>query len=154
MIIMTAILNSGCGSPSENQEQSSDFYSDSQVGDLFRIPLLDPIELQSADEAYWFLKPAFNGINETNEAVDNIDKVGVVDSIVICFSERTYRDSEMGAAWYVIDVENKSEKCLITENDYVLFLEENAIENVELTDVHKAYTQFATDKILLKDKSK
>lgn len=148
---MAALINNGCNSSSNKQDESSDFYSSSENGDLFRIPLLDPIELKSADEANWFLKPMFNGINETNEEVGDINEVAVAGSIIICYSERTYRDSEMGPAWYIIDVENKSEKCLTNLNDYLFFLQENSTQNIKLKDVNEVYSEFVDSKTLLKD---
>lgn len=86
------------------QTNTNHFYDTRKINDLYRVPLLEPIELISADEDSWFL-----AVNSFKKGVKrmHVEAVGITDSILVGYVSSVYLDSKMTKAWYVIDYPEK-----------------------------------------------
>ena len=118
------------------------FYNDSHRGDLSRIPLIDPMELISADDHEWLFKLPYGKLKDGTETIARIDKIGVLDSIIVIHSESMYYDSQMTELWIVIDVTKKEKTIALNLEDFESALKEAKVESIVLKQVKEVFEQF------------
>lgn len=112
IISCTSINKKEIPKEKNNIEESSqdEFYLNTHNGDLIRLPLIKPYELISADNGVtWFLKFQFPEKIKNKTELDNVNLIGIHDSIIVAYSKLTYLPGEMTEAWFVIDVSNNDE---------------------------------------------
>lgn len=132
VIILLGILTA-CNS--ENTKKQESFYDNSKKWDLNRIPLIEPYQLLSADNGYsWVFK--------RNDKEDVINKVGISDSTIILFSNRTALPGMMSKAWFVIKLNPYNEKVFTNEIDYKTYLTEIGVSRADLHDVGLIFQEF------------
>lgn len=118
------------------------FYTSSKVGDLYRIPLIKPIQIISSigygDS--WVLKLPYQQI-EANVSIE-VDSVCLIDSLIIIYSKSTYLPGGMTQVWLLIDTKNKLELVYRNYNEYQMNLNKMNITSPIFYDVNELYTQF------------
>lgn len=138
IILLFSLVISSC--ESNTKKMKDEFYTTHTSGDLIRIPLIKPLELVSPDEGdSWFFKPKFGQIDKNNLEIDNVSKFGIVDSVIIVYSERIYINSQMGEVWFVTDLKNKTEIAFTSNKEYIKHL--NSI-NINLNRLHNCNETF------------
>lgn len=135
-----------CGNPNQEKggqvEQEDSFYTAAKEGDLYRVPLVKPIQIISTNGigSDWILKFPYRQIK--NKKSVEVSAVNVVDSLIIVYSESTYLPGAMTEAWFLIDTKNKTEVVYQNENDYVKGLAEIKIKEPRLIEINQLYGEF------------
>jgi hypothetical protein len=143
-----------CGAPQQEnkekteQQQVDKFYTSEKDGDLYRIPLIKPIQIISPigyDDS-WDLKFPYQKI-ERKRSVE-VSSATVVDSLIIVYSKMTSLPGEMTQAWFFIDTRNKTEIVCRNNDEYQKHLSEIGIATPILYDVNELYSQFKEKGVL------
>lgn len=145
--ISMSALNS-CTSRNTNQA-TDDFYTSKKEDDLYRIPLIDPIELLSPDEENWFFEPTFPGLNN-KDRIGNIDSICMLSFEIILYSQRAYRDSEMGEIWYIVNMKERIITMISNETSLKQKMNAHSLP-LQFTSSKDAYKRFKTNGSLLTD---
>lgn len=149
IIIGTIALFTACQSGGNEKTMKNEFYTESHRDDLIRIPLLDPVELISADEGNeWLMKLPFGQIRDRNLDVSAIERIGVQDSVVVVYSRSMYYDSGMREVWIIIDMKAQKETALTDEESYHSWLFSHQLQNLRLYDVNAVFKQFDHEGVL------
>lgn len=101
--IVLILLISACSLP----DNKDTFYTATRDGDLYRFPVLKPIEVFSTTDfrgTDWFVSLPY--INDFSKSQVKIDSIGVVDSLVIAYNSLIYLPGEMTTVWITIDIRN------------------------------------------------
>lgn len=113
--------------------KESNFYEYSQKFDLYRLPLVKPYELISANKGFnWFFK--------NNNFEIEVDSVGISDSFIVIYSSSVYKP-ELGGRfeqWLVINHKTNE----ISVNTFEEFKEFKNNNNLTMYDVNEVYKVF------------
>jgi hypothetical protein len=124
------------------------FYEYSKIGDVYRIPLLEPYEANSYSYGTsWFFELPFNNMKYKSQVAD-IKLIGVEGSHIVVYTERTSLPQGMSEAWFVIDLDGKTEKFFTTEASYKEEIEKEGIETIILYNVKEVFKEFDEEKKL------
>ncbi len=125
------------------QNNVDEFYIYTRYEDLYRLPLIKPLELTSVGgEGYgWTLKFPYQKIDD-NVETGILDKIAVEDSLIIVYIERTYLYHNMTEAWFTIDLKEKKEYAFTKEADYNAFLKAKHIDSVTFYSPDELFKQF------------
>jgi hypothetical protein len=132
----SVMLLSSCGNSNNKQEMK--FYKQSKAADLYRIPLIQPYELISADRgASWHYKTA-------NDQIGNVDAVGINNTIVVIHSPSVYRPDLGGNVeqWHIINASDGTEMDLTTESDYEAYKKKLNLYQIKLYNVNDLFREF------------
>ncbi|HYV92887.1 MAG TPA: hypothetical protein VE978_13910 [Chitinophagales bacterium] len=139
---LTLLILNSCGLGNKKNEG---FYDYSKEFDSYRIPLIEPIEIYSSDKVTWIGKLPYNQINGMEEIGGEIEKVGINKSIIVIYTPSTYIFDSMNQAWFVIDVNKKTEKAFIEESEYLKYLRQEGTDQINLYEVNEVYRMFDTE---------
>jgi hypothetical protein len=144
--VIVICLLTGCNQ-SENNQKKDGFYDYSQTLDLYRIPLIEPYQIISADRGYsWMFERG--GLSNV------VNKVGIEDSVIVLYSSRTALVDGMSQAWFVLKAGSKEEKVFKTEEDYNKYLRFIGIDSIRIYEVNQVFTEFDKTKRLPPEWSK
>lgn len=91
-----------CNFFSNSPRERMNFYNSPKEQDLYRIPLLDPVDLASTDEWNWFLR-----LGQLNTDVDAptifLDSIAFQDSILYGYNRSVYFKQKMTKLWYIVN---------------------------------------------------
>lgn len=122
-----------------------DFYSYSKQGDVLRIPLIKPSEINSFSQGQtWFYHFPFQKISNCQN-VEDVDRFGIKDSIIVIHSKRMYlsKYSKMTEVFAIVDMPNKREYVFDSEEDYIKELKKMNVFPITLYDVNVVYDDFS-----------
>ena len=143
LIFFISCGNSKQGKDMEKFNATNDkFYTSSKDGDIFRIPLIKPIQIIST-VGYgdsWVLKLPYQH-KEITESIE-VDSAYVIDSLIIIYSKSTYLPGEMTQVWLLIDTKNQLEFVYRNYNEYQMKLNKMSITSPKLYDINELYTLF------------
>lgn len=118
LILLLIIFNSNCFMNSEHAD--NDFYNFVSRGDLWRIPLIEPHELISADHgATWFYYTHFGDLGRKD--ISRVTKFSRDEQNIIIYSERLPIDYKMSEAWFVYNLKDQSLNYFLTEEEFINF---------------------------------
>lgn len=148
--ILIFLLSISCGNPqrekpiSTSEHQIDEFYSAPKNWDLFRFPLIKPVQAISVigygDS--WSVKLPYQQINETMSSVE-VKRVNVLDSVIVIDAGLVSLPGETTQAWFLIDMKQKTESVHTTFADYEKGLSKVGINyKPELYDVNEIYRNF------------
>ncbi|AUS04920.1 hypothetical protein [Pseudotamlana carrageenivorans] len=142
------LLCFSCGTPQKDgdsqtkQEQVDEFYTSPRDGDLFRIPLVKPVQVISTigygDS--WMVKLPYQQINRKRSV--EARSITVIDSIIIIDAGIVSLPGENTQAWFFIDTKNQKEFVCRNEDEYQKKLTEIGVASAVLYDVNEVYSQF------------
>lgn len=130
------------------KEMKPDFYTSSHEEDLSRIPLLEPMEVTSSDGEDWLFQLPYGQVMSRDLDVSRIDRIGVLDDVVVVHSESLYYDSQMTPAWIVINAANQKEAIATSQEAYEQLLKQNHAEHLQLNQVDKVFKTFDQQHVL------
>lgn len=151
IIELMSVFCSSCGNTYEEgkkMKQEDTFYNDIVDGDLYRIPLVEPIEIISAYGVGgdWILRLPYNQVTEKKSmpviAVSVLDSVIIVDTGVISIP------GENTQVWVIIDVKNQAEFLCKTVSEYHQKLSDLGLKPENLHEVNEVYSSFKKSKKL------
>jgi hypothetical protein len=138
--VIMICLPIGCNQSGNNQKKDG-FYDYSQTLDLYRIPLIEPYQIISADRGYsWMFERA--GLSNV------VNQVGIEDSVIVLYSSRTALNDGMSQAWFVLKAGTKEEKLFKTEEDYNKYLRLIGIDSIRIYEVNQVFAEFDKNKRL------
>lgn len=135
-----------CGKSSKDvassTENDQNFYFSSREGDLYRIPLIEPIQVISTNGigSNWILELPYQQVK--NKKNIEVSSVSIVDSLIIVYSKSTYFPGTMTEAWLLINTKAKTENVYQIRSDYENRLTEIGIKEPQLRDVNQLYLEF------------
>lgn len=139
LILSFLVIISCKGSKKKNLVSEDNFYTNKSFMDAVRIPLLKPyelIKLNSSSE--WVLS-----LVSIPGSISNVKEVAVNDGQILLHSGETYCNNELVAeAWFIIDVNKKTERGFDNIQLFSDFLRDNKIRQIKLTEVEKTYSYF------------
>lgn len=108
------------------QEEKSDFYTTQKEFDLWRVPLLEPYEIVSPNNANdWFLileDPHISGpdfmLNGREFQLTNITKIGIKDSVIVIENRDQYWPKLSGMYSSVLIINPKTNNHLIYSKEH------------------------------------
>lgn len=119
-----------------NNNKESNFYNYSKKADLYRLPLIEPHELTSADRGYtWFYK---------HGNVDLVaDSIGISNSFIVIYSASEYipEKSGMFQQWYIINHIADSKTIVNSLAEYESFKKKHDLK-VDLYPVNDVFDEF------------
>ena len=125
-------------------EKSNDsFYTSSKEGDLYRIPLIKPIQVISSVgiDSDWLLRLPYQSIDRLRQI--KVDSLTVVDSVIIIDAGLVSLPGETTQAWFIIDNKNRTEKIYTTKEAYIKDLVSiGTKEDTKLYEVNGVYRKF------------
>jgi hypothetical protein len=142
-----------CGEPQEVNkdltEQEDVFYTSNKDGDLYRIPLIKPIQVISTigygDD--WIIKLPYQQITGIRSI--EVNSITIVDSLIIVYSGLVSLPGETTKSWFIIDTKNSTEKVYKNNISYQKGLSELGMkEEPKLYEVNELYSQFIKEKRL------
>ncbi len=125
----------------------TDFYKNTRVGDLARIPLIDPYEIGSATGSTWFITVDhpinFIGIDLRDYGLF-IDSVGVGNDFFVLHSPSVQRVEFKGvSAWLVFDCKSNVGQVFYDKRGYLTYIKRSyKINNLKLYDPNLVYKKF------------
>lgn len=122
------------------------FYDKSRVGDVYRIPLVQPLELRSYSHGdSWHLNLPYKGIKNLTE-ISDVKFIGISDSIIVVYVDRIYvpEFSKMTEAWFIVDMHTKKEYVFDDKETYEKNIENLGKSRIELLDVNDVFFEFDT----------
>lgn len=126
------------------QEQVMDkFYTSSRDSDLFRIPLIKPIQVISAvgyDDS-WDLRLPYRQIQGVGRSIP-IHSLTIVDSVIIIDAGIVSLPVETTQAWFLIDMKSQRETVCRNSDEYQNDLIEKDVKSPMLYNVNEVYSQF------------
>jgi len=135
-----------CDWKSNNVEEN--FYSYSRKGDLYRIPIIKPYEINSADNGFTWIMD-FKGNNPPSLlGTGAIDSIGVKESYFVLFNKRADLRTGMTKAWFLVDALAKDEKVFTTEEEYKNYLETKKLGHIKMYKITDVFKEFDTNKKL------
>jgi hypothetical protein len=144
LLFIISVVFYSCNFNSKNEKKG--FYDYSKEYDLYRVPLIEPLEIISADRGFsWTFKLPYRQIENKDEIGGDVKKIGIDKSIIVLFTPSTYIFNSMNNAWIVVDVENKTEKAFINESEYNKYLIEKGISQIKLYEVSEVFKVFDTE---------
>lgn len=143
-----------CCRQKSGRESEMKFYESSKTFDMYRLPLIRPIELLSADEGNsWICRYNFKSLSGRSE-IDNIEKVGIFKGFIALYCPLTFNGNSMSETWVLIDVLGNSDVIFNEQIKFESYLKKNDLNQMKLISVDSAYKNFAEKSILLKDQIK
>jgi len=146
MLILISSLLFSCNLNNKKKEQG--FYDYSRSGDLYRIPLIEPYEITSADKGFtWIME--FKGNSPPSKlGTGNIDSIGLTRSYCILYNRRADLPNGMSKAWFVIDANKNEEKVFTSDDEYQIFLKSRNLNSLKLYDIKAVFIDFDKKGIL------
>ena len=131
VFVFRLIISTSCNEAGKKKEG---FYEFSQTWDLYRVPLIDPFQVISADQGNtWTLKRF--------DKEDVVSKVGINGSVMVVFSRRTALPGKMTQAWFVLRPDTK-EEVFTSETEYKSYLTSIGLGSVKLYDINQVFSDF------------
>jgi hypothetical protein len=143
MICFSCGGSQGRDNVSSTKQQDDAFYTYAKDWDLYRIPLIKPIQVISTI-GYgdtWVIESPYQQIKRAGQIgvmyITVVDSVIIVDAGIVCLPGETTQ------AWFLIDTKAKTEKVYTTTEAYRKGLLEAGIkEEPKLYEVNEVYRQF------------
>lgn len=137
IIIIIVLLTTSCNETrNANNSTDMEFYNFSKTSDLYRLPLVKPHELISADRGFlWFYKG--------NNIDIEVDSIGISDLFIVIYSSSVYKPKLSGRfeQWLVINHTTNEAKTINTLSEYESFKKNNNI-TVKLYSVNEVFDVF------------
>lgn len=126
------------------KRQNNEFYTLLKFEDLYRIPLIEPLELISTGPGggEWFIQFPYGEVKGKEQV--SVLSATVVDSTVLFQSDIIYfrGEHDMRNHWFLIDVRNKSQEVYKTEDEFLQVLAKRGIKKPVLYEVDTLFTHF------------
>lgn len=144
-LVMTFLFMS-CWNSHNNKKEG--FYDYSQTWDLYRVPLIEPYQIISADKGHsWSLNLKGNEIKGVS-SINNIQSIGLYDTIFTVFSPRIDIPGDRTNVWFIINAAKKEGKYFVTEKDFKNYLKEHGLAEIKLYEINQVFTDFDKEKRL------
>lgn len=82
-------------------QSSGSFYTHSKRGDLYRIPLIEPFELISADQHYWFIEISDSSSGQIEQL--EVEAFFVDPPYVVTHTKSSDFSGRMSPVWVIIE---------------------------------------------------
>lgn len=147
--ILFLMISTSIGSCNLGTLKKKGFYDYSRISYIYRLPLIEPYEIQSPDNGnIWTLgfrtspPPSIMG-------VQFLSKVGIKQSIIVVYSKNDFsHSSEHPELWTVINTSAQTENIFLTADKYERYLKSQNIHDIKLYDINEVFKIFDTEKRL------
>lgn len=142
-ILMAALAICSCNLLPKKEREKNEFYEAAKIGDLYRIPLIQPHELTNNFEvAPWFFNLPYRNSGLVRDQVV-VDEVGVspYDSMMVFYAYSIDLPGQMTHAWFVVDMRNKNEKYFTDSLSYKTYIK-NVSGEIRLFNCNEVYEKF------------
>ena len=122
-VMLLIFLVLGC-----KAKRETGFYNYSKRGDLFRVPLIKPYEIISADGTEWTYE-----VDSKNQLpISSIVEIGVKSNFFVIHSSNYYFNSHSGETWLIMDTRTGSKYFETSDGSYDIQVRSLGIESIKL----------------------
>ena len=134
-----------CNSCNQSNNKPHSFYDHSKSGDLYRIPLIEPIQAVSPEESYWYIDLPYSKKEKLVVGNNiNVEKVGVYKKIIVAYQP----NNGLNEVWMIIKTDKKEQLFFTKKQEYLNNLKKEGIDSIKMYNAQEIFEEFKNKGVL------